>query len=479
MFRAPVSRLFRPKRILAYARGSSAAQALGSSLENQQASIRSYTTATYRHDITRAYVEAESSVHEKFERREQIQLLLRDVRAGDLVVVDKLDRWSRDAEFTYGSIRRILEAGARFYAVSDGCDPATSDGDTMLSVRVLVAREEAKRIKERLVGTRRILRDQGMYCEGLPPYGYARASGRTAKDPEKNILQVVPDAAEKVRQAFKLCIAGNSLSTIATKLELARDRLHDVLRCRVYLGEITNSSGEWIKARHKAIVDVDTFTRAQTALDSRRLGHRQTHEVSETNGWLLRDVAVCGKCGARMSAAYAGPHGEGRRHYYRCFRKCTSRYVPVRKVEQEAEPMILARLAELRSELAKEPEKEPTKLAADIVGRRAKVQQKRGRFLEAFGDGLMTREELRSRMAKLDTEALALDALEQAERRPNPLDDVKVRRSVLAHLAMLAAGWGAATPEVRREMVTTLATSVGLTAGSPPSFIWKTAEELI
>jgi hypothetical protein len=37
----------------------------------------------------------------------------------------------------------------------------------MLGVRVLVAREEHKRIRERMVGTRKLLHDRGHYAEGV------------------------------------------------------------------------------------------------------------------------------------------------------------------------------------------------------------------------------------------------------------------------------------------------------------------------
>ncbi|MGH7435203.1 MAG: recombinase family protein, partial [Polyangiaceae bacterium] len=125
----------RPRRVLGYARVSSEEQARGSSLRDQQDAISAYAKAQGL-QVARFYVEAESAVHEKIERREQIRALMLDVRAGDLIICDKLDRWSRDPEFTYGSIRKILEADASFYAVGDRCDPATRDGDTMLGVRV-------------------------------------------------------------------------------------------------------------------------------------------------------------------------------------------------------------------------------------------------------------------------------------------------------------------------------------------------------
>lgn len=70
----------RPRRVIGYARVSSALQALGTSLADQQATITAYAKGRGL-DVARFYVEAESAVHEKFERREQMQALMRDVRA--------------------------------------------------------------------------------------------------------------------------------------------------------------------------------------------------------------------------------------------------------------------------------------------------------------------------------------------------------------------------------------------------------------
>src|SRR5690606_34672509 len=104
----------RPRRVIGYARVSSAEQALGTSLQDQQEAIKAHAKARGL-TISKMYVEAESGVHEKFERREQIQALMRDVRAGDLILVDKIDRWSRDPEFTWKSVREVRERSASFY----------------------------------------------------------------------------------------------------------------------------------------------------------------------------------------------------------------------------------------------------------------------------------------------------------------------------------------------------------------------------
>jgi DNA invertase Pin-like site-specific DNA recombinase len=462
----------RHRRVLGYARVSSADQPRGSSLSDQQRSITAYAQSNGL-TVAHFYVEAESAIHEKIERREQMRALMAEVRAADLVLCDKLDRWSRDPEFTYGSVRKILEAKASFYAVSDRCDPSTPEGDTALGFRILFAREEHKRLKERMVGTRTLLRDRGYYVEGTPPLGYRRP---VVKGAAKNVLEVVPSEAETVRRVFRLYVGGRSMNQVARELDLKLDRVKDILHRRVYIGEIENSQGEWIKGHHQPIIDADLFVRAQAVVQARRLGGpRPRGAPSETSDWILRDVARCGACGAKMGAAYAGPKGEGRRHYYRCTKRCGAAFVPVRVVEAEIGPLVVARLDELREQLSRAAAPAPTKAAPDLAAKREKLQRRRERYLDAFADENMTRDELRAALAKLDAKRLKLDAKEPA---PSPLAEPAVRRETLRSMKALAHAWKHAQPLEARTIVNALAASVMVTSDGAPSFKWRDVGDL-
>jgi DNA invertase Pin-like site-specific DNA recombinase len=467
----------RPRRVLGYARVSSELQGQGSSLRDQQATIAAYATAQ-GFPVPSFYTESESAIHEKNEKRDRIRALMSEVRSGDLVVCDKIDRWSRDPEFTYRSIREILAVGAKFYAVGDACDPSTPEGDTMLNFRVLFAKEEHKRIKARMVGTRKILRDQGYYVEGLAPFGYRRSMPKGTKGAEKNVLRVEEAEAALVRRAFRMCAGGSSLNEITDALGITKDRVAGAMRNRIYLGEIENSKGEWITGKHPAILDADLFTRAGAALDDRRLGGGGAYQgAAETSTWLLRDVARCFHCGARMSAAYAGTK-DARRHYYLCSHRCVSEYVSVRRVESDAAPMIVARLEELREELARPPKPVPVaRVAVDVAERRAKLQRRREALLEQNLDGHITRDGLRVAMAKIDAQVLALDAQAAAASKPAPLADPGARRAALRDVGAIAKAWRKATPEERRTIVGHLATSAKIAPGRL-AFTWRSAAEM-
>lgn len=429
--------------------------------------------------VSEFYVEAASSLREKLEHRTEMQRLMRDVAAGDLVLCDKLDRWSRDPEFTYGSIRRILERGARFYAVSDACDPSTVEGDTMLNFRVLFAREEHKRIKQRMVGTRKILRDQGYFAEGLPPLGYVRRSPKGTRDPEKNALAIDPAKAAIVRRIFALCISGNSLAEISAALGVGRDTVYGVLRRRVYLGEVRSSAGEWIRGKHEPIVDASTFARAQDSIERRRLaGPGKIVGSFTTSDWILRDVAVCAHCGAKMSSAFASKTEAGyRRLYYRCSHKCTSRFVAVRKAEEEASAMVLARLVELREEIARGPDRAP-KTSRDYDEELRAVDRRRKRIVEAFEDGGTTRDEMRAKLARADLQRAAIEADRDAARAPSALADASTRRAVYRDIRAIERAWRKAQPKHRRELVRLLASAVKLAHGRSPEPVWFSLEDL-
>lgn len=474
--------------MLAYARVSSVEQSLGTSLQDQQDAILAYAQARGL-KVFRYYVEAESAIHEKTEKREQIQLLLKEAKGGDLIVCDKLDRWSRDPEFTYGSIRRLLELGASFYAVGDQCDPSTSDGDTMLGVRVLVAREEHKRIKERTVGARRRLRDLGYYIEGHVPVGYVRPTGKGVSRLDHNILAVDLEGAEAVREIYRMCCRGVSVGAIGEHLDETRRKrkwdkklVNKTLRNRLYLGELRDTRGVWIKGKHPPLIDADLFTRAQAALDSRRLCGSGPHTESRTKDWLLRTLGRCARCGGMLTAAYGGGPLTGAAeytYYYRCRVRCPgSRHMQVKNVDPVVADMMVARLIELRVELARGPEPKKVAKLIDFTVERARLQSKRDRYLEAFSDDDMTKAELRTALAKVDESRTKLEAKAAEQARRSPLEMVAVRRDILANVERIRVAWKGLRGQLRRETLGELANAVRIEYGRDPIVDWRSLEEM-
>lgn len=449
-------------RLLAYARVSSLEQAQGTSLQDQQNAIAAYAKARGL-KVARFYVEAESGIREKIESRAQMQELLSDVRRGDEVLCDKIDRWSRDTEWTLRSVRELREKGVRWYAVGDSCDPATHDGELMLTMRAMFAREEHKRIKLRTVGTRRLLRDQGYYVEGLPPFGYRRPD---VKGLGRNVLAIEPKEAELIQRVFRLSIAGRSISESMAITSLGKDRIKDMLACRLYTGEIQNSHKEWIVGKHPAIVDSTTYARARQAVEQRQLGGpRPRGTASRTDGWILRDVAACALCGARMSSSYG--HTQV---YYRCSHRCTSAYVPVVAVEREAATLIFDRLLGLRDELGESPRVERPRI--DTASKLKAIASRRERLIDSFERGVLTAEDIATRLQRLDAERQKLLASQ-----PRNVDP-KVRRDALKAVNALAHAWENMPAVERRATVNDLTMRAEMAANQALHMVWRDASDL-
>ena len=154
-------------------------------------------------------------------------------------------------------------------------------------------------------------------------------------------------------------------------------------------------------------------------------------------------------------------------------------YVVVRNVEVAAGPIVVARLEDLKEELAREPEPAARGRVPDFAGHRAKLQRRREKYLDAFADELMTKDELRARMAKLDAESLRIDGEEQAIMRPSRLADASARRAVLREVGAIARAWSKARPEARREIVEHLAIAARVAPDKAPRFVWRSPEELV
>jgi site-specific DNA recombinase len=478
------------RRVLGYARVSSIEQALGTSLQDQQDAMAAYARSLGL-TITKFFVETESGVGAKTEQRVKMASLLGEVREGDLVICTKLDRWSRDTKQTLISVDEILKRKASFYAIDDACDPSTPNGYMMMTVRAALATSEHARIKDRTVGTRLIHRNSGLWSEGKVPIGYRRTLPKGSQGPNKNVLLIVADMATVVRRVFALCIAGRSIKQISIATALSMTQVVGVLRQRAYAGQIQNTSGEWIKARHEAIVDLDTFMRARDARSERRKGSAKPRsEGTETSSWILRDVARCNTCGARMTSSFSGARGTAnRRHYYSCSKKCVTStdrghtswngaYVPVREIEEAALPVIAGRLVQLRAELARPHISKAAPRALDTTAKRAKLAARRDRLVVMCEHSVITLAEFKSKVAAVDDALTHLDVEEMASKRPARAADPKVRREMLATVERLLRAWELAKPSTRRAIVNALVLEARLVKGETPTLVWRDHDSL-
>jgi hypothetical protein len=140
------------------------------------------------------------------------------------------------------------------------------------------------------------------------------------------LFVVDPSEAEAVKMIFELCASGKSSREIHEEVRLAHPGVRGIkdhssicaiLRRRLYLGEIHTDLG-WIRV-HEPIVDRALFDRAADALTVRRKGGRRPGESALAAAYLIRGIANCELCGARIGYMY-GRDGKSC-GYYACRRR--------------------------------------------------------------------------------------------------------------------------------------------------------------
>jgi hypothetical protein len=250
-----------------------------------------------------------------------------------------------------------------------------------------------------------------------------------------------------------------------------------MLRSRIYLGEVETSRGAWVTS-HDPIVERAVWERAQRALDARRLGGRHPSADARTASWLLRGLATCATCGARMGAAYSRFERSG--GYYACRGRlrgaCDAGYVSVAAADAAAGVATLARLVELRDELAVAPPAAPP--ATDYATKRARLAARRERTIDLGADGAIGRDEVRARLATIDAQLGQLELEAGDEERARELRRPGARAELLRHVDGLARAWRRATVAERRGVLQRLAEAVKLRAGAEPAIAWRPAEDL-
>src|SRR5205823_1982917 len=125
-----------------YARVSTTDQAEeGFSISAQLRALRDYCEA-HRWEITGEYVdEGFSAARESAASRPQFRRLLADVdaRRFDVILVHKLDRFSRNLIVTLQSLARIDKAGATFVSLTEQIDYTTPMGRLFLTMLAGIA----------------------------------------------------------------------------------------------------------------------------------------------------------------------------------------------------------------------------------------------------------------------------------------------------------------------------------------------------
>ncbi len=146
--------------IYGYARVSTQSQLRGNSLEEQRSELQRNGCETI---VEEQYTGTTTS-------RPRFEALINDqLKAGDTLVVCKLDRFARNVTEGISVIRALFKKGVRVHVLNVGLLENTAMGNFFITTLLAVAELERCMILERTSAGKEIARMKGGFKEGRPP----------------------------------------------------------------------------------------------------------------------------------------------------------------------------------------------------------------------------------------------------------------------------------------------------------------------
>lgn len=234
----------------------------GYSIDFQRESLDNFAKSK-RWEIIKDYID--EGISGRTVEREKFQEMLLDARNGlfDVILIYKLDRFSRSLQDLLNVIETLKKHNVYVSSVTQSYDDSTPEGTLMRNMLGSFAQFESQMIGVRVRdGMDRRARSGGWNTKA--PYGYDLNGGE---------LVINTEEAAIVEMIFGLYNRGNSMTEIATRLNHQQITTKSgsawgpksvlrILDNPVYTGHIRYND-ELVSAEHQPVIDVKIFNRVQ------------------------------------------------------------------------------------------------------------------------------------------------------------------------------------------------------------------------
>ena len=394
--------------------------------------------------------------------RPALQSMIKDIKAGKVekVVVYKLDRLSRSQKDTLNMIEDIfLKNGVDFVSICENFDTASPFGRAMVGILAVFAQLEREQIKERLsIGREARAKEGNWIGVGNVPVGYKYINGELVIDQFE---------ALQIKELFELYIAGNSPRKIANifnekgyKTKFGKwyeKRIVTTLQNKIYVGYV-KFNGKLYKGLHCKIIDELTFEKAQKEIEARR----RSVIPAARHSSLLSGLLFCKQCGARYGITQSGKY-----KYYTCYSRrkrdaamikdpnCKNKNYKLETLNK----IIIDEIKKLATdpnyifEIKKTDQQAEPEKAGTLKKEIEKLEAQRLRFLDLYGLGTFSAEELQSKVEPLTEQIASLQAeADQLENRTPAMTEEKAIETIKNFAEVISNG----TAEELRPVVTAL-----------------------
>jgi DNA invertase Pin-like site-specific DNA recombinase len=231
--------------------------------------------------------------------------LLADLKAGDRVLVTKIDRAARNVRDLLGLVERIGKAGAFIRFLGQDIDTSGPNGRFTLTLLGAVAEMEAAMIGERRKESLAAFKVEGRHAVGDAPYGLEAVPNPNGRG---LVLRPHPVEAPALRDAVERLHAGASIMSLADDLGILNTRLSRVLKNDRLAGVL-----EQTPDGPRLDPDMAVFTFAEWDRLRRRFADSPARTWEPSSG--IGAALSCAVCGERL---YLNKAANPKHSVYKC-----------------------------------------------------------------------------------------------------------------------------------------------------------------
>jgi len=283
----------------------------------------------------------------------------------DLVLVYKIDRFSRNLKDLLNLVDELSSSGVGFKSATEPFDTTTSAGKLMFQQLGSFAEFERNRIAERVFpGMVKGVQQGNWQGARYAPYGYSY-------NKEKKLLEIDELEAKVVKLIYTMFLCDKSIRSITEYLTKKgyRNRkgnifstklIGDILKDRIYIGKLvwnvhhydktqkTKKGYRYIKnppekiiiaqGKHQPMISEEDFELAQKKFAERKIERRK-----KASDFPLSGILYCAKCNHKyLGLSSVSNHRTGvKKRWYRCmgpyksFIRCKNKSVKAIEIESE------------------------------------------------------------------------------------------------------------------------------------------------
>lgn len=383
----------------------------------------------------------------------EMQELLRLIESPGIhgVVTREFSRLMRPENFAdYALLQAFADTRTVLYLPEGPIDLSNKSGRLLGTIRAAIAGMERTEILERVWSAKEEKRRRGELAQSeiVLPYGvgYSKDHG----------FHYEGDA-ERVREAYRRFLSGEqNYNTLAQILGVTSRGAHLILRNPIYTGwriidkkRDVSAAGRYasingrqtdrrkiarapedvirVKVIEKGLISEGEFQAAQRIMDLKQARHWRSRPGYE-HRFTYRGFLTCSNCGGPIHTAFA------RRDYYACkarrgLHKCNTPYMRRERLEGSLDALFANRLTDpafveqcVETMKTKARQSDTAVRIQGLNSQTTALRQKRGRVIETYLDGVISREDRDRRLVAIDRELQIIEELLMSEMPANSID---------------------------------------------------------